>query len=66
MMTSKTEKKVMKPGDLVKFDHRLPLQNEKTAGIGMIIEIEERSAMAYIVSSLGTRWEFMTNLILIE
>jgi len=56
----------MKPGDLVKFDHRLPLQNEKTAGIGMIIEIEERSAMAYIVSSLGTRWEFMTNLILIE
>jgi len=56
----------MKPGDLVKIDYRLPFANEKSTGVGMIIEIEESSAMAYIVSSLGTRWEFMTNLILIE
>jgi len=66
MMTSTIEKKVMKPGDLVKIDYRLPFANEKSTGVGMIIEIEESSAMAYIVSSLGTRWEFMTNLILIE
>jgi len=54
----------MKPGDLVKIDYRLSFQNE--IGVGMIIEIEESSMMAYIVSSFGTRWEFMTNLILIE
>ena len=56
----------MKSGDLVKIDFRLPFQNEKSLGIGIIIEIEEGSGMAYIISSLGTRWEFMTNLILIE
>jgi hypothetical protein len=56
----------MKPGDLVKIDFRLPFQNEKTLGVGIIIEIEEGSGMAYIISSLGSRWEFMTNLILIE
>ena len=56
----------MKPGDLVKIDLRLSFQNEKTLGVGIIIEIEEGSGMAYIISSLGTRWEFMTNLILIE
>ncbi len=64
MMTSKTGKRVMKPGDLVEIDYRLPFQNE--IGIGLIVKIEECSMMAYIVSSFGTRWEFMTNLILIE
>jgi|TARA_R100000030_G_scaffold100058_1_gene92268 hypothetical protein len=54
----------MKPGDLVEIDYRLPFQNE--TGIGLIVKIEDSSMMAYIVSSFGTRWEFMTNLILIE
>ena len=64
MMTSTIGKRQMKPGDLVMIDYRLPFQND--TGIGMIIEIEGSSGMAYIVSSFGTRWEFMTNLILIE
>ena len=64
MMTSRTGMRVMKPGDLVEIDYRLPFQND--VGIGLIIKIEESSMMAYIVSSFGTRWEFMTNLILIE
>ena len=64
MMTSRTGKKVMQPGDLVEIDYRLPFQND--IGIGLIIKIEETSMMAYILSSFGTRWEFMTNLILIE
>ena len=54
----------MKSGDLVMIDYRLPFQND--IGIGLIVKIEESSMMAYIVSSFGTRWEFMTNLILIE
>ena len=64
MMTSRTGKRVMKPGDLVEIDYRLPFKNE--TGIGLIVKIEETSMMAYILSSFGTRWEFMTNLILIE
>ena len=64
MMTSKTGKRVMKPGDLVEIDYRLPFKNE--IGIGLIVKIEESSMMAYILSSFGTRWEFMTNLTLIE
>ena len=54
----------MKPGDLVEIDYRLPFKNE--TGIGLIVKIEETSMMAYILSSFGTRWEFVTNLILIE
>ena len=54
----------MKPGDLVKIDYRLPFQNE--IGVGIIVKIEESSMMAYILSSFGTRWEFMTNLTLME
>jgi hypothetical protein len=54
----------MKPGDLVEIDYRLPFQNE--IGVGLIVKIEESSMMAYILSSFGTRWEFMTNLTLME
>lgn len=64
MMTSKTGKRVMKPGDLVEIDYRLPFQNK--IGVGIIVKIEESSMMAYILSSFGTRWEFMTNLTLME
>lgn len=54
----------MKPGDLVEIDYRLPFQNK--IGVGIIVKIEESSMMAYILSSFGTRWEFMTNLTLME
>ena len=64
MMTSTIGKRQMKPGDLVMIDYRLPFQND--IGIGLIVKIEDSSMMAYIVSSFGTRWEFMANLILIE
>ena len=64
MMTSTIGKRQMKPGDLVEIDYRLPFQNE--IGVGIIVKIEESSMMAYILSSFGTRWEFMTNLTLME
>ncbi len=59
----------MKSGDLVMIDYKL-LESRLPSGLdgsySLILKIEESSMMAYIISSFGTRWEFMTNLKLIE
>lgn len=54
----------MKSGDLVMIDYSLP--SGLDGSYSLILKIEESSMMAYIISSFGTRWEFMTNLKLIE
>ena len=59
-MTRETKDSELKPGDLVMVDYELPFHNDP--GIGIIIKIEEGSDMAYIISTFGSKWEFIHNL----